>query len=112
MGLLHGTAPHAMVLCHQAGRTAIEEPPYTKLPGLSEMVTAYESAAATVRPARVACIALNCQGMSRSDGRDLMAEIEDETGLPVGDVWAGDAEKLWAATVAALPARKKAVAAH
>jgi D-glutamate N-acetyltransferase len=112
LGLLHGTAPHAMVLCHQAGRTAIEEPPYTKLPGLSEMVTAYESAAATVRPARVACIALNCQGMSGSDGRDFMAEIEDETGLPVGDVWAGDAEKLWAATVAALPARRKAVAAH
>jgi uncharacterized NAD-dependent epimerase/dehydratase family protein len=103
LGLLHGAAPHVIVLCHQAGRTAIEEPPYTKLPSLPEIVDAYERNAATVRPAKVACVAVNCGGLSDADRKRAIADIERETGLPAGDVMAGDAPKLWSAVVAALP---------
>jgi uncharacterized NAD-dependent epimerase/dehydratase family protein len=103
LGLLHGSAPHVLVLCHQAGRTSIDEPPYTRLPPLAEMIRAYESAAATVRPAKVACIALNCGGLSERDRRHALTEVEAETGLPAGDVIAGDAPTLWDAVAAALP---------
>jgi len=97
MGLLHGSTPHALVLCHQAGRTAIEEPPYTKLPPLGEMVRVYEEAAATVRPAPVACVAVNCAGLEGPQAKRALQEAEEATGLPAGDVLRGDAARLWSA---------------
>jgi uncharacterized NAD-dependent epimerase/dehydratase family protein len=91
-----------LVLVHQAGRTAIEEPPYTKLPPLPEMVRTYEELASAVRGCRVACVAVNCHGLSEEQARAALAAIEDETGLPAGDVWRGDGDRLWAAVAAAL----------
>jgi uncharacterized NAD-dependent epimerase/dehydratase family protein len=97
LGLLHGSAPHAQVLCHQAGRKAIEEPPFTRLPSLVDMVATYEKMAETVRAAPVACIAVNTRGLEDQEARAETARIENETGLPVGDVLRGDAPKLWTA---------------
>jgi uncharacterized NAD-dependent epimerase/dehydratase family protein len=107
LGLLHGSAPHVMVLCHQAGRAAIEEPPYTPLPPLPEIIARYEEMAATVRPARVACIALNCAGLSAAEAESAITETEQETGLVTGDVFAGDSPRLWAALESALPERRR-----
>jgi uncharacterized NAD-dependent epimerase/dehydratase family protein len=105
LGLMHGSCPQTLVLCHQAGRTAIDEPPYTRLPSLAEMVEGYERAASVVRPAKVACVSVNCKGLSESEARAELASIEAETGLPAGDVFLGDAPKLWDAIDAVLPAR-------
>ena len=102
LGLLHGTMPEVLVLVHQAGRTAIEEPPYTKLPPLREIVETYESIASVVRPCRTACVAVNCRGLSRDDARAAIDEVSEQTGLPAGDVMAGDAPRLWEAVAAAL----------
>ena len=102
LALLHGSAPHALVLCHQAGREAIEEPPFTKLPPIRTMIETYQQTAATVRPARVACIALNCKGLDETEARRLMDDLERELSLPVGDVLLGDAPRLWSAIEAAL----------
>ena len=107
MGLLHGSCPHVLVLCHQAGRKAIEEPPYTALPPLREMVDTYESLASAIRPSRVACVCVNTAGLSERDRRRSIEEVEDETGLPAGDVLAGDAPKLWTAVADTLPSRQK-----
>jgi uncharacterized NAD-dependent epimerase/dehydratase family protein len=97
LGLLHGCSPEVLVLCHQAGRAAIEEPPYTALPPLREMVEVYEAMAATVRPARVACVAVNCRGLEPKDADRAVREIEDDTGLPAGDVLRGAGPRLWKA---------------
>jgi uncharacterized NAD-dependent epimerase/dehydratase family protein len=97
LGLLYGAAPEVMVLCHQAGRQAIEEPPFTVLPPLPEMIRRYEDTAKTLRPAKVACVAVNCKGLSPHDARRLIADTEEATDLPAGDVFAGDGHKLWAA---------------
>ena len=102
LGLLHGSAPEVLVLCHKAGHEAIEEPPYTRLPPLTEMIAAYEEAAATMRPAAVACVAMNCRGLNDAARQRVIADVEDESGLPAGDVLAGDAPKLWSAVAAAL----------
>lgn len=97
LGLLHGSAPEALVLVHQAGRTAIEEPPYTRLPPLTEMVQTYERLASVVRPCRVAAIAVNCRGLEGAECQAAIDHIEDETGLPAADVWKGGAAVLWEA---------------
>jgi uncharacterized NAD-dependent epimerase/dehydratase family protein len=102
LGLLHGATPHVLVLCHQVGHEAIEEPPYTRLPRLAEMIEVYERSAATVRPARVACVSLNCAGLGPHQRARAIQETERETGVPAGDPLAGDAAKLWDAVAAAL----------
>lgn len=102
LGLLHGSAPEILVLCHQAGRDRIEEPPHTVLPPLKEMVAVYEQMASTVRPAKVACISLNCRHLGPQQARAAIDAVEEETGLPTGDVWSGDGQKLWGAVASLL----------
>ncbi|MGH2698106.1 MAG: DUF1611 domain-containing protein [Actinomycetota bacterium] len=102
LGLLHGAAPEVQVLCHQAGREAIEEPPFTRLPPLTDMVATHELMAKTVRPAPVACIAVNTRGLEDQAAGEEVARIEKETGLPTGDVMRGGASRLWRAVRVAL----------
>ena len=85
LGLMHGSAPHAYVLCHQAGAAAIEGYPEQPIPPLSRLVELHERASLTARPARVACIALNTRALSEAEARAAVAEAEDETGLPADD---------------------------
>ena len=105
LGLVHGCCPQTLVLCHQVGRTTIEEPPYSALPPLIDMVKGYEAVASMVRPARVACISLNCKGLDPRAAREEIARVEAETGLPAGDVVAGDAPKLWDAVARSAASR-------
>lgn len=102
LGLLHGSCPHLMILCHQVGRDAIEEPPHTRLPALGELVATYERLAAVNRPAEVVCVSLNCHGLDEAEADAAIEAAERETGLPAGDVFRGDAPKLWEAISAAL----------
>jgi uncharacterized NAD-dependent epimerase/dehydratase family protein len=85
LGLMHGSAPHAYVLCHQAGAAAIEGYPEQPIPPLSELVELHEHASLTARPAKVVCIALNTRALSEAKARAAVAEAEDETGLPADD---------------------------
>jgi uncharacterized NAD-dependent epimerase/dehydratase family protein len=85
LGLMHGSAPHVYVLCHQADATAIEGYPNHPIPPLSELVELHERASLTARPAKVACIALNTRALSEDEARAALAEAEDETGLPADD---------------------------
>ena len=42
LGLLHGSAPHALVLCHRAGATEVDGFPGHRLLPLAELVELYE----------------------------------------------------------------------
>jgi uncharacterized NAD-dependent epimerase/dehydratase family protein len=86
LGLYHGSAPHLLVLCHEAGRTEIEgvaggHP----IPPLRELVELHERLALPVRPARVGAIALNTRQLSEEEARAAIDEAEAETGLPADD---------------------------
>ena len=85
LGLMHGSAPHAFVLCHLAGSTAIEGYPDDPIPPLSELVELHERASLPARPASVACIALNTRDLSEDEARTAVAAAEEETGLPADD---------------------------
>lgn len=102
LGLLHGSAPHALVFCHRAHHTAIEEPPFTKLPPIPEMISTLELMARDVRPAPVACVALNTKGLDDDAAVRAIAEVEELTGLPTGDVLRGDGPRLWSAVTSVL----------
>jgi len=85
LGLMHGSAPHAYVLCDQAGATTIEGFPEHAIPPLSELVELHERASLPARPARVACIAVNTSSLGEAEARAAVAEAEEETGLPADD---------------------------
>jgi uncharacterized NAD-dependent epimerase/dehydratase family protein len=112
LGLMHGSAPHAYVLCHQAGSTAIEGYPEHALPPLGELVELHERASLTVRPARVACIALNTQALGEGEARARVAEAEEETGLPADDPVRFGAGRLLDAVLESLALRSRTVSAE
>ena len=86
LGLVHGAAPHLLVLCHSAGATEIEGSPGHPIPPLSELVALHERIALPARKAKVACIALNTAGIADDEeARAAIASVVEETGLPADD---------------------------
>jgi uncharacterized NAD-dependent epimerase/dehydratase family protein len=95
VGLMHGSAPHLYVLCHEVGRTVVEGD-LTESPilSLSELVDLHERMSLKLRPAKVAAIALNTSTVSEDEAREAIAAAEDETGLPADDPVRFGAERL------------------
>ena len=85
LGLMHGSAPHAYVLCHVANATHIEGYPDHPLPSLTELVELHERVSLPLRPAKVAAIALNTRALSDDEARAAARAVTDETGLPADD---------------------------
>jgi len=85
LGLMHGSAPHAYVLCHVAGATEIEGYPGSPLPSLTQIVELHERASLPSRPARVAAIALNTRDLDEDEARAAITAVVEETGLPTDD---------------------------
>ncbi len=85
LGLMHGAAPHAFVLCHQAGATEIEGCPGHAIPPLDELVELHERVSLPARRARVAAIALNTARLDEEAARQAIADAESETSLPCDD---------------------------
>jgi uncharacterized NAD-dependent epimerase/dehydratase family protein len=85
LGLVHGTAPHVFVLCHKAGATEVEGYPGHPLPPFRDLIELHERIALRLRPARVACLALNTAELDDDEARAAIAEAAAETGLPADD---------------------------
>jgi uncharacterized NAD-dependent epimerase/dehydratase family protein len=94
LGLIHGSAPHAFVLCHQAGTTEVEGYPGHPLPSLEQLVALHEAIALPRRKARVACLAINTRGLSDAEARSAVAEAEASTGLVADDPVRSGADRL------------------
>ena len=85
LGLVHGSAPHAFVLCHKAGAKEVEGSPGHPIPSLGELVALHERISLPARPARVLCVAVNTAGLDEDAARRAVAEAEAETRLPADD---------------------------
>ena len=84
LGLLHGAAPQALVLCHQPGRDVMRNLP-VPVPSYAEMIHAHETIARPLFACRVVAVSLNCFGMSMDDARREVDRVGQETGLPATD---------------------------
>jgi uncharacterized NAD-dependent epimerase/dehydratase family protein len=86
LGLIHGSAPHAFVLCHLAGSTEVVGYPGHPIPSLGELVELHERIALPARKARVACVALNTSGLvDDEEAREAISHAATETGLLADD---------------------------
>jgi uncharacterized NAD-dependent epimerase/dehydratase family protein len=85
LGLIHGSAPHALVLCHLVGQEFVDDDGRFPMPSLRALVELHERAALLARPATVAAIALNTRDLDDDDARAAIDAAEQETGLPADD---------------------------
>jgi len=86
LGLLHGSMPHGMVLCYEAGREKVNGMPHIGLKSLAELKAAYESAAHLMMPSQVIGIAMNSRLLSAEAAEDERERVRREFDLPVCDV--------------------------
>jgi uncharacterized NAD-dependent epimerase/dehydratase family protein len=85
LGLYHGSVPHLLVLCHQAGDQHIQDLPAHPIPPLPDLVELHERIALPARPAKVAAIALNTRRLDDEGAQAAIRAAEEETGLPADD---------------------------
>ena len=105
LGLYHGSAPHALVLCHMAGETHLDGLPEHPIPSLAELVELHERVALPARPAAVAAIALNTSNLEEPAARRAIAAAVAETGLVADDAVRFGAARLTDAVLERVPAR-------
>jgi uncharacterized NAD-dependent epimerase/dehydratase family protein len=103
LGLVHGSAPHAFVLCHLAGQTEVEGYPGHPILPLPELVELHERMTLPARPARVAAIALNTRELDDAGARAAIEAAAAETGLVADDPVRFGPARLLDAVLAALP---------
>ena len=86
LGLIHGSAPHLYVLCHEVGRTIVEgDATQSPIPSLSELIDLHERMSLRLRPAKVVCVALNTSRVDEDEARAAIEAAEEATGLPADD---------------------------
>jgi len=84
-GLMQGSLPHAMIMCAQPSRTAVNNNPWVKIPPLADFIALHERVLEPLRPSKTIAVALNTYDLPEQAARDAIARTEDETGLPATD---------------------------
>jgi uncharacterized NAD-dependent epimerase/dehydratase family protein len=110
-GLMHGSLPHAMVMCAQPSRTTIRHNPWLPIPPLPELIRLHEAVLAPLRPAPVVAVALNTSDLGEAEARAAVERTAAETGLPTTDPVRFDPAPVVDA-IAAFHARRAAAATH
>jgi uncharacterized NAD-dependent epimerase/dehydratase family protein len=109
LGLVHGSQPHALVLCHEPEREHMRGLPGRALPDLRETLAANLEAARLTNPDVVAVgIALNTSRMERAKAQLLCRNTADALGLPCTDPIAMGAVSLVDRLIECFPASRPA----
>jgi uncharacterized NAD-dependent epimerase/dehydratase family protein len=86
LGLLHGSQPDALVLCHDPTRASLDGYPDFPIPTLAEAMRQYLTAAkVTNGQARFVGVSLNTSALSVAERRRTIASVHEEFALPVID---------------------------
>ena len=101
LGLLHGSQPDAIVLCHDPSRKTIDEYPDFPIPDLRVAIDDYVRAGRLTNP-KLRCVGLsvNSSHLSAADTAAYFARVGAELGLPVCDPVRSGVDGLAAALLA------------
>ncbi len=101
-GLMFGSAPDLLVLCHEVGRKTIGDGEFdVPIPDMRTLISLYETTVAPVKPAPCVAIALNTRTLSAAQAQAHLHQVQAQTGLPADDVVRFGGAKLWHAVRAA-----------
>ena len=92
LGLLHGSMPDAMILCHQP--TRLTDNYGLPLPDLSQCIAVHEDLMSFFKPSKVVGIGLNSVGLTERESQDVAEELEKKLCLPTVDAFRFGAAKL------------------
>ena len=84
-GLIHGSLPHALVLCTQPSRTTIRNNEWVKIPSLKQLIALHDAVTAPLRHAPTIAVAMNTFDLSDDAARDAIERGMAETRLPATD---------------------------
>ena len=85
LGLMHGTMPDAMILCHQP--TRLKDDYGIPLRDLNSLIRFHEEAIRLFKPTKVVGIGINSIGLTDEQSMEASKTIEAETGLPAIDTF-------------------------
>lgn len=86
LALVHGSQPDALVLCHDPTRHEIGGYPGFRIPSLEAAMASYLGAAQLTNPqARLLGVALNTSKLSATASLEVLAQTEQQLGLPCVD---------------------------
>ena len=86
LGLLHGTQPDVIVMCHEEGRDRVLGLPNYATPTISEAIELTLTLARRTNPGvRCAGVSLNTAGLDEAQARAILQKHQRELGLPVAD---------------------------
>ncbi len=86
LGLLHGSQPDAIVVCHDAPRTRVAEWEHFELPTLGAVIALSEQLARRTNPeARCIGISVNTSALFGQERIDYLAELRQRHGIPAVD---------------------------
>lgn len=86
LGLMHGTQPDVIVMCHEVGRESVHDFPGFPLPNLPEAIALSVQLARRTNPvARCAGVSLNTSKLTAEEAQATLARHSAELGLPCSD---------------------------
>ena len=86
LGLLHGSQPDVVVVCHQPGRTTMSGLPDYPVPSLRETIDMTLRLGSRTNPSiRCVGVSLNTAHLDDAERRQLLEEVERSLGLPAAD---------------------------
>lgn len=86
MGLLHGSCPDALVLCHEVNRPHMRGLPHYPVPSLEEAAEINLRCAKLTNPdVKIVGVALNTQNLSDQEAEDALKDASDRMGVPAID---------------------------
>ncbi len=97
LSLMRGSCANKLIMCHRANMTQLRKPAHVQIPSLKEFIKLNEDLASvcgSLTTAKTIGVALNTSKLREADAKDVIKQTEDETGLPVEDVYRFGAEKL------------------
>lgn len=86
LGLLHGSQPDALVICHDLNRSHMRGLPDSQFPSIATTIALNLQAARLTNPeAKVVGITVNTSSVSVEEGQRICAQLSEEFSLPCVD---------------------------
>lgn len=86
LGLVHGSQPDALILCHDPSRKHIEYHPHMPMPSLGVAAARYiEAAQLTNAGVKLVGVSLNTSALSQAERERALSQAEHELGVPSFD---------------------------
>ncbi|MCI0361782.1 MAG: DUF1611 domain-containing protein [Planctomycetaceae bacterium] len=99
LGLLHGCAPQALILCYECGRDRVTGVESVEIPPLAEIKRIYDVMSNIHQPCKIIGIGINSRILSAADAARERERVKAEFGLPACDVFRDGPDELVEAVI-------------